>query len=188
MLSPLRWILCFLFLGLNLCFTQDTDWELADRNITRYSPDSFPQLPVAVRSYLKSEGYTIPQSYVITPGPHNVIQGHFRSMHHTDWAVLASKDQVSAILIFWNGSLRKVTSLAKEPDKNYLQKIDDRVIVFARLIEVIASQSIPEYYKSGSTKKKVMADHDGINDRFLEKTSAIHYYNAHRWHNFQGAD
>lgn len=180
-------ILLLFILVDNVSSAQLTEWDLADIQTPRYSPDSFPNLPKDINSYLKSEGYTIPQSYLAI-GPHNVISGNFRNRLELDWAVLASKDRVSSILIFWNGSLRKVTSIGKAGDKTYLQEIGNKVIVFSRVIETIGWQKLGEILKKTGQRENVIKEYDGIHDRFLDKSSSLHYYSAGRWYNFVGAD
>jgi hypothetical protein len=180
-------VFMLLILVPDLSQAQLTEWDVADANVVRYSPDSFPDLPAAIRKYLKSEGYTIPQSF-LNIGKHNVISGNFRSKDKTDWAVLASKNRESAILIFWDGSFRKVSVIAKEPDKSYLQEIGDKVITYARYIEVINREETLEYVRRGKADEHIIKQHDGIHDRFLDKASSVHYYSADQWHRFIGSD
>jgi len=178
---------CFLFIALNSSNAQETEWDIASSNVLRFSPDSFPQLPANISAYLKSEGYTIPQSY-LNIGTHNVIKGNFKNTDQIDWAVLASKNLESSILIFWNGSLDKVSSIAKAPDKDYLQKTGNGAIVFSRSIEVVEKKMILENIKKPKDNKVLIKEHSGINDRFLDKSSSIHYLSDDVWYNFQGAD
>lgn len=177
----------FLLIAVKSSNAQETEWDVVSRNMVRFSPDSFPELPENISAYLKSEEYTIPQAY-LTLGAHNVIKGSFRSVGQIDWAVLASKNLESSILFFWNGSLDKVTSIAKHPDKEYLQKMSNGAIVFSRSIEVIGRKMILEQIKKLGQNKSRIKEHSGINDRFQGNTSSIHYLSDDEWYNFQGAD
>jgi len=187
MLRKFSFIIGVLSLTSYFTLAQETEWDIADRNIVRLSPDSFPQLPKIVSSYLKFEGYTIPQSYLITVKPHNVISGHFKNGSQTDWAVLASKDRVSSILIFWNGMLDTISSIGIAPDKDYLQGIGGKAIAFSRSIELIGRKAVLDYV-GGTDNVTLINEHDGINDLFLDKASAIHYLSSGKWYKFYGVD
>ena len=177
----------FLFITIDFCNAQETDWDMASKIVVRFSPDSFPQLPISINEYLKHEGYTIPQSYLNT-GTHNVIKGNFNNVNQIDWAVLASKNLESSILIFWNGSLDKVSSIAKAPDKDYLQKTSNGAIVFSRSIEVIGKNMIQRSIKKPKDNKIIIKEHSGINDQFLGKSASIHYLMEDLWYNFEAKD
>ena len=78
-------------------------WETADRQVVRFNPTAFPDLPENLEAARQRRGCTIPQVPMID-GRHNVIRGEFLKPGQTDWAVLCSVGRVSSILVFWNGS------------------------------------------------------------------------------------
>ncbi|HYN21595.1 MAG TPA: hypothetical protein VE078_11595, partial [Thermoanaerobaculia bacterium] len=140
------------------------DWEAANRSVVRLAPDRFPQLPATLRSYLKQAQFTIPQAYELGQ-PHNVIAGDFRSQRITDWAVLASRDRVSRILVFWSGSPRKVASIAEAADVGFLQHMGGGVAGFSRVIRTARVKTILSYRKTFGDRP-IPIEHDGIEDAF----------------------
>ncbi|SRR6266478_7673090 len=181
----------FLLLGV-LCLVdaiQSQDkWEVADSATERLSPTSFRQLPENIAQHLQERGCTVPQSFVGS-GPHNVISGQFAKNGQTDWAVLCSKDKVSSILVFWRGSTKSVSEIAKAPDKDFLQVIDvGEKIGFSRVIEAVVGDYITDHYNAYGGPKPPPIDHQGINDAFVEKASVVRYYYRGKWLELQGAD
>jgi hypothetical protein len=92
---------------LRLTYPLEESAEVAARmkaaeSIERLAPSAFPQLPLAVRKRLETEGCTVPQNPAVGR-PHNVVFGHFATIRQVDWAVLCSVDGHSVIRIFWGG-------------------------------------------------------------------------------------
>ena len=77
----------------------------AMKRVVYYLPEQFPQLPQAARGYLIANRYSIPQVGLGSTrrGPGNAIRGQFYGKGREDWAVLASKDGISRILVFREG-------------------------------------------------------------------------------------
>lgn len=74
--------------------------EVADRATRRLPPSAFAQLPSDVRIDAEQRGCSVPQSsYDDDRGEHNVINGQFRDRGVPAWAVLCSRERVSAILV-----------------------------------------------------------------------------------------
>jgi hypothetical protein len=187
MKKPVLLFLGLICLNINFAVAQNKDWEMAEKNIKRLSPDLFPQLPQNIKSYLNKNGYTIPQSFS-SEKPHNIIQGEFKEQGINDWAVLASKNGVSAIIVFWAGSATDITEIAKAPDKDYLQGTGDGKIAFSRNIGIAEKQQIEKYHKEFGGVDPPKINHQGIDDSFLEKNAVIHYFYKGKFLELQGAD
>lgn len=163
-------------------------WQIADKATVRLPPTAFSQLPKNIVGYLKARKCTVPQTYA-NATPHNVIRGQFVRNGQFDWAVLCSRNRISAILVFWNGSTKSVAEIARFDDKNFLQTIDgDGRIGFSREIGVVGKNYIVQHYNWYGGTKPPMIKHQGINDAFVEKASSIHYFYQKRWLELQGAD
>ena len=121
-------------------------WRIADEAMVRLKPVVFRQLPKHIVSYLERRNCAVPQIFGESE-PHNVIRGQFARSGQIDWAVLCSRNRVSAILIFWNGSTKSVAEIAPDDDKSFLQTISgDGKIGFSRAIGVVDKDYILEHY------------------------------------------
>ena len=163
------------------------EWAEANRKVLRLEAASFPQLPDPVKEYLTRNGFKIPQASDLKE-PHNVIRGRFMRAGRLDWAVLASKDLQSAVLIFPGGSTDDVIQLARNDDRNYLQVFSSGVIGFSRRISTVDTGYILAHYERYGGPKPPRIDHEGINDVFIGKGSVIHYFYGGRWFALTGAD
>ena len=109
-------------------FAQHTNaqdkWQIADEATLRLKPTAFSQLPKRIVLFLQKRNCTVPQTFSDST-PHNVIRGQFARRGQFDWAILCSRDRLSSILVFWNGSTKSVAEIARADDKGYLQTIDD---------------------------------------------------------------
>ena len=114
-------------------------WDVADRETIRLQPSVFSQLPENIVMELQSRQCTIPQIYD-DPKPHNVISGEFKRRGQTDWAILCSKDRISSILMFWNGSVENPSVLFPLPNKGALQGIGNGRIGYSRYISVVGKR------------------------------------------------
>jgi hypothetical protein len=162
--------------------------QLADNEIVRLSPTAFPHLPKSIMRYLQARGCTVPQTFD-NATPHNVIRGQFAKRGQFDWAVLCSRNRVSSILIFWNGSTRTVAEIAKTPDDDFLQTVNSNGKQgFSRFIGVVGKNFILEHYKRYGGTKPPPISHQGIEDGFVEKASMVHYFYRRRWLELQGSD
>jgi len=162
-------------------------WDRADSLTVRLSPAEFDDLPINIVQYLLEKGYTIPQSWYYSE-PHNVISGSFQKKGQSDWAVLASNERESKILVFWNGSEKNPAEISKLPDRNFLSAIGRDQIGFARAINPIGKGRIMQYFEAYGGTKPPLIEHKGINDAFIEKGSVIHYFYNGEWLSLTGAD
>lgn len=156
--------------------------------VTRVSPSTFPNLPAPIRQEIERRGCRIPQPFGSNGA--NVIHGQFAKQGQTDWAVLCSKDGVSTIMIFWNGTPSRVDSLAPAPNLDYLQEFEPGKIGYSRKISTIAPKGIRYVYATFSegADPPFALDHDGIDDYFMEKASVIHFRHGRKWVRLAGAD
>jgi hypothetical protein len=166
---------------------QDLDFQAAERQIVRLSPDAFPMLPEAVVRELQRRECTVPQE-VFSKTPNNVVSGQFAKPGQTDRAVLCSLNGASSILVFWNGSASNPAALAESEDKIYLQGLGGDKSGFSRGISAIGSDFIIEYYRAYGGPKPPPIDHQGINDAFLGKASVVRYSFGGKWLQLSGAD
>ena len=163
-------------------------WDIAESKINRLPPAAFYHLPKKITSYLERERCTVPQYYGYAK-PHNVIRGQFARIGQHDWAVLCSRNGISSTLIFWNGSTKKISEIAKSEDKAYLQTTDDPGgIGFSRVISAAGKNYIRDHARWYHGPKPPPITHQGIEDAFMEKASVILYYYRHTWLQLQGAD
>ncbi len=163
-------------------------WQNADEATVRLKPSAFSRLPKSIVSYLETRGCTVPQISGETT-PHNVIRGEFAQSGQFDWAVLCSRQRVSAIWVFWNGSTKAVARFAEANDKHYLQTTSEGGgIGFSRAIDVAAKDYIFKQQRGDNGKKLPPIKHQGISDAFIEKASTVRYFYRGRWLQLQGAD
>jgi hypothetical protein len=163
-------------------------WAAADSAAFRLPPAAFTQLPKNIVRYLRGRGCTIPQTY-LSREPHNVISGEFTRPGQTDWAVLCSRNGESSILVFWRGSVKSVSEVAKAPDRGYLQTVGEGgKIAFSRAIEPVSRAYILRHYKEYSGRRPPRITHQGIDDAYVEKASVVLYYHRGKWLELQGAD
>ena len=179
--------LVFIFPLLSSANAQD-QWQNADQATVRLSPAVFSTLPKNIISYLQSKRCTIPQAF-IGEESHNVIRGEFLKSKQFDWAVLCSRNRVSSILIFWNGSTKSVSKIASSEDKGFLQTIDGNGnIGFSRSIGVVGRAYIMNHYRWYGGRRPSKITHQGIDDGFVEKASSVYYLYRKRWLTLQCAD
>ncbi len=162
--------------------------EVADSTIVRLPPTAFSQLPESIVQHLQRRGCTVPQTY-LSAKPHNVISGEFARRGQTDRAVLCSRNGESSILVFWRGSTKSVSEVARSPDRSFLQTITEGGKVgFSRIIETVCRDYILKHYEAYGGRKPPPTYHQGINDAYAEKASIVLYYYRGRWLELQGAD
>lgn len=181
-----------LTLSVMLCVVQNGNaqdqWSQTDVTTMRLAPAAFPELPLRIIRHLEARGCTIPQSFG-DHAPHNIIRGEFAKKGQADWAVLCSRKRVSSIVVYWGGSVRSVSEIARTPDRDYLQIIDGNgSIGFSRMIDVVERDFMLEHYREYGGPKPPRLNHQGINDAFVEKASVVHYYHRRRWLELPGVD
>src|SRR5882724_1189829 len=143
----------------------------------KFQPRELKNLPLPIIRALEARKCLIPQS-----GYHakleNVISGSFRIPGQKDWAVLCSRNEMSSILIFWNGSATGITEIVplKDAENCY------------RGISAVGRAYILHHHESYGGPKPPSIKHQGIDDGFCEKASIVRYLYRGRWLELQGAD
>lgn len=165
----------------------DDKWRAADAATVRLPPSAFPQLPPAVARDLVRRGCTVPQTFDAAT-PNNVISGEFARRGQTDWAVLCSRGRRSSILVFWRGSVKSVSEIARAADISFLQGIGGDRIGFSRQIGVADRKRILACYAEFGGPRPPAITHHGIEDAYVEKASSVHYFHRGRWLELQGTD
>lgn len=132
---------------------------------------SFPQLPALIAQQLLQRGCMIPQTYEAHQ-PENVIHGSFEKKGSDDWAVLCSMNHVSTLYVFFQSDLANPILLRHQPDSNWLGVEWSLDYGSAWGIATRPAQLIQP---PGS------ADHDGIDDAFVEKSTTVHYFDNGQW-------
>jgi hypothetical protein len=155
--------------------------------VIRLKPREFRQLPSVVRRNLETRGCTIPQ-YAGGSAPHNVINGSFTAKGSRDWAVLCSINGASRILVYRDGSAKRVDSLANRADAVFMQGDANGVMEFSRKIDIATPKYIADHARAYDGPKPPPLDHNGIDDGFMDKGSTVLYYYRGKWRELQGAD
>jgi hypothetical protein len=166
--------------------------DAAATEIRRLSPDAFPELPAPIRTALRRRGCTIPQPAPVQTsgdGPRaNVIRGDFFAPGQPAWAVLCSVAGSSSILVFRGGSGAAPAELAKYEDRIYLQDFGTGKAGYDRQIRPVNRKFIVERYRAYGGPKPPSIDHQGIDDKMLEKVSVVHYWYGKQWLELTGSD
>lgn len=139
---------------------------------------SFPELPAAVSAHLAQLHCLIPQTYQ-AKRPENIIHGAFQQKGSDDWAVLCSHDGLTTLYVIFGNQPESSIALRSQKDNEWIGKPYPGYPVngFAWGIDLRRSKEIRHKTKG----QRVEADHDGIEDAFLEKSSTMHYYQDGNW-------
>lgn len=132
---------------------------------------SFPQLPAQVAQKLDGMGCMVPQTYAARE-PENVISGSFEKKGSSDWAVLCSLHGVTTLYVFFQSDLTRPIALRHQPDTLWLGKEWGEDYGSAWGIAVRPSNLM---------RRSDQADHDGIEDDFLDQSSMVHYFKEGQW-------
>ena len=117
--------------------------------------------------------------------PTNVIHGEFARRGQEDWAVLCSKGGSSTIVIFWGKTTACPASLARLDDAHYLKRGKDKKVRYSRSIRALGENDLDD--RAGIAGLKPMS-YQGIDDRFVGKSSAFFYCNEGKWKIFPAKD
>jgi hypothetical protein len=120
-----------------------------------------------------------------TAKPSNVIHGEFARRGQEDWAVLCSKGGSSTIVIFWGKTTACPASLARLDDAHYLKRGKDKKLRYSRSIRALGENDLGD--RPGIAGLKPVS-HQGIDDRFVGKSSAFFYCSEGKWKIFPAKD
>jgi hypothetical protein len=167
--------------------------------IRKLQPADVAELPAAFVEKLNARGCAIPQFGEVrragdTAGepaseaagrPTNVIHGEFARHGQEDWAVLCSKGGSSTIVIFWGKTTACPASLARLEDAHYLKRGKDKKVRYSRSIRALGESDLGD--RAGISGLKSFS-HEGIDDRFVGKSSAFFYCSQGTWKIFPAKD
>jgi hypothetical protein len=162
-----------------------------EKLIRRLPPSAFTALAPEIIEKLEERGCTIPQfdpagdASGVVLEPTNVIRGEFARQGQEDWAVLCSKGGSSTILIFWQKPTPCVGQLARLEDAHYLQSQRDKTMRYSRSIQASGETDLHGRFAGSSVSHM---SHQGIEDRFVGKSSSFFYCSEGKWKIFPGAD
>ena len=168
-----------------------------DTAIRKLQPGDVAGLPPEFVDKLNARGCTIPQFGEVgrasdtsgdpaTAGePTNVIHGEFARHRQEDWAVLCSKGGSSTIVIFWGKTTACPASLARLDDAHYLKRGKDKKVRYSRSIRALGESDLGD--RAGIAGLKSFS-HQGIDDRFVGKSSAFFYCSEGKWKIFPAKD
>jgi hypothetical protein len=168
-----------------------------DTAIRKLQPAEVAELPATFVEKLNARGCAIPQFGEVgragaTTGepatanePTNIIHGEFARHGQEDWAVLCSKAGSSTIVIFWGKTTACPASLATLEDAHYLKRGADKKMRYSRSIRALGKSELGD--RAGIAGLKDFS-HQGIDDRFVGKSSAFFYCSGGKWKIFPGKD
>jgi hypothetical protein len=138
---------------------------------------------------LVERGCLVPQADWADRSMHNVVRGEFAAVGQVDWAVLCSRDHESMILVFWGGPARCPGEFSRSADRAWLQGVGNQQVGFSRYVSTITGArilAIQDAYDRDSPPFEMR--HDGLDERFLEKASTVHYCQEGQWVEIAGVD
>jgi hypothetical protein len=118
-------------------------------------------------------------------GTTNVIHGEFARHGQEDWAVLCSKGGSSTIVIYWGKATACPASLARLEDAHYLKRGVDKKMRYSRSIRTLGKSELGD--RAGIAGLKDFS-HQGVDDRFVGKSSAFFYCSEGKWRIFPAKD
>jgi hypothetical protein len=156
-------------------------------SIRRVAPDSFPELPPAVKLDLKARGCTVPQS-VYPRGRNNVIRGSFTAAGKAQWAVLCSVRDTAIILVYDGAGRTPVDSLERSADIGWVQW-GGSAWEYSRYLSMLPQRQI-RLWKTDLDGRPIPGpiDHDAISQAFLDKSAEAFYWARGRWYRQLTAD
>jgi len=136
---------------------------------------SFPQLPPSVAQQLDRLGCMIPQTYE-AHGPENVIHGSFEKKGSSDWAALCSVKGVTTLYVFFQSNPSDPIALRHQPDSEWVGHdwSSDPALDYGSAWG-ISTQPLRLMRPTDN------ANHDGIQDAFVEQSSVVHYFMNGHW-------
>jgi hypothetical protein len=161
---------------------------LRSTQIQWLAPSEFGSLSESIRQELTRRGCEIPQVWS-AKAPGNVIVGRFTTPDQVDVAALCSRDGRSTILVFENGTSNRVRELEPRADEDFMQATGGTPAVgFSRAIGTATPGRIVDALRRHKRTDHPPITHDGIEDIFVEKASAIWYWHDGKWVQLPGSD
>ena len=99
--------------------------------------------------------------------------------------MLCSNGKTSTIVIFWGKATACPASLARLDDAHYLKPGKDKKLHYSRSIRPLGESDLGD--RAGIAGLRPL-QHQGIDDRFIGKSSAFFYCNEGKWRIFPAKD
>ena len=162
------------------------------RTVPKLPPDRFRSAPAEIRADLTQRGCRIPQNQLADDAhPNNLVSGQFRSAHSRDWAALCSRDDVSFLIVYWNGAAKDPWIGNSSADENWMQWMGPAEgWSYSRSIgtaEPGRIRRLNEAFGDPGTLPEPL-EHDGIEEAFAGKASIISYWLHDRFVELTGMD
>jgi hypothetical protein len=139
---------------------------------------SYPALPTAVVEQLQQRKCMVPQTYAAR-APENVVHASLERQGSSDWAVLCSVNGGTTLYVFLQSQPGAPVALRHQRDTEWLGSEVLGAYGSAWGIARRGSLQIRQSRESGT--KRIEADHDGIEDSFIDKSSTTHYFQDGSW-------
>ncbi|HEX3470195.1 MAG TPA: hypothetical protein VHT28_03335 [Silvibacterium sp.] len=136
---------------------------------------SFPGLPAAIAAQLNEKKCLVPQTFEART-PENVIHGALERKGSDDWAVLCSVNGATTLYVFFQSQFTTPIALRRQRDTEWLGS----EVLGAYGSAWGISLRLPSQISS-SRSGTLGLDHDGIEDAYIEKSSATHYFQNGSW-------
>lgn len=140
---------------------------------------SFPGLPPAVAAQLDQRKCMVPQTYE-AHAPENVFHGALERKGSDDWAVLCSVNGATTLYVFFQSQFTAPIALRHQRDTEWLGSQVLGAYGSAWGISLRRPSQFPIATSSAFANRGNL-DHDGIEDAFVEKSSATHYFQNGSW-------
>jgi hypothetical protein len=139
---------------------------------------SFPALPAAVAEQLEQRKCMVPQTYE-AKAPENVVRASLERKGSSDWAVLCSVNGVTTLYVFFQSQPGNPIVLRAQRDTEWLGS--EMLGAFGSAWGIARRSPSQIRQARVPAAKRVDADHDGIEDAFIEKSSSTHYFHEGSW-------
>lgn len=137
---------------------------------------SYPALPPGVAAQLQQRKCMVPQTYEAR-APENVVHASLERKGSDDWAVLCSVNGATTLYVFFQSNPSLPMALRHQRDTEWLGSEVLGAYGSAWGIARRGSSQIRQSRESG----RIEADHDGVEDSFIDKSSTTHYFHDGSW-------
>jgi hypothetical protein len=140
---------------------------------------SFPELPPAIFTQLNQRHCLIPQTYEARQ-PENIIRGAFQQKGSDDWAILCSQTGTTTLLVIYGNQPDTPIALRRQKDSDWVGSSYANNPAYGSAWGIALRRSA-EIHLGDKNHPHAAADHDGIEDAFVEKSVTIHYCDNGNW-------
>jgi len=144
---------------------------------------SFPALPAIIAMQLDERKCMVPQTYEART-PENVVHASLERKGSDDWAVLCSVNGATTLYVFFQSEFANPMALRHQRDSEWL---GSEVLGAYGSAWGISRRSASQI-RGARGAGHMGADHDGIEDAFVEKSSTTHYFQDGSWTTVEGSN